>query len=534
MKRVPAAGLAIATMVALADPSAVSAQSPTADARRASQVAVPPSTMAPSVGLPPGVVPPPVPGPVPARSMSDPLPGSRAARLPPVFGPPATLTDDRGAAADGSAIGDDRPVPASVSVDPGAYAAAMPRAAHGRLAQVDWPRAPALVPHALEDAINIVTRAYPTAGAARAALRAAASDLRASRYQWLPSISASATRYNSGRGYPDGRGLVPQLQVDQPIWTGDRIGSSIRRAHASEDASSAQYVDTVHTLALTTAQTYFDIVRLTQREQLLIASLREHQRLVDTIDRRTRQEVSPLADLELARSRTAQVEQDLNATHAQRLTSLRIMAQLVADVNFDIGPVPYYDPAIDLAAQDVLEEQAAVYSPQLRQLAAQVDVARADLDGRKAALLPQIGAQYTYDVFLGHRIGAVVRAQNDATQLPQVNAARTRITQAQDNRLSSEVELRREVASDLILYRSSRVQVRVGHEAAVTAVAVSESFMRQYIAGRRSWLDVMNQLREAVNAQIQESDSQVAVMATAVRLTIESGRWRPTFDVTAP
>ena len=416
-----------------------------------------------------------------------------------------------------------------VVVDPATYGPPAPRAAHGRIAEVDWPRAPTLVPPALEEAINIVTRTYPSAGSARAALRAAASDLRAARLQWLPTLSANAVLYNTRYRNVDGR-FTPQLLIEQPIWSGGRIESSIRRAHAGEDASSAGYVDTVNQLALTTAQTYFDIVRLTQREQLLIASLREHQRLVDTIDRRTRQEVSPLADLELARSRTAQVEQDLNATHAQRLTSLRIMAQLVADANFDIGPIPFYDPAIDLAAPDALEQQAAVYSPELRRLAAQVDVARADLSARRAALMPQVGAQYSYDEYYGHRVGAIVRVQNDATQIPQVNAARARITQAEDDRRASEEQLRREVASDLIQFRSAKVQARVGHEAAVTAVAVSESFMRQYIAGRRSWLDVMNQLREAVNAQIAESDAEVATMASATRLTIESGRWRPTFD----
>jgi adhesin transport system outer membrane protein len=42
-----------------------------------------------------------------------------------------------------------------------------------------------------------------------------------------------------------------------------------------------------------------------------------------------------------------------------------------------------------------------------------------------------------------------------------------------------------------------------------TASNVSASYMRQFIAGRRSWLDVMNALREAVNAQIGLTDSEI-------------------------
>ena len=410
--------------------------------------------------------------------------------------------------------------------NPQGYGPPAPKAKRGRLAEIDWPKAPIQVPQALENAVNIVTRVYPSAKSARAALRAAASDVRAAQWVRFPSFSGNVA-YLTRRGSPE-----PQLVVEAPIWSGGRISADIKRAKASEDSSSAGYVETVNSLALTTAQTYFDIVRLTQSEQLLAASLKEHQRLVGTMERRVGQEVSPIADLELARSRTAQVEQDYNLTHAQRLTSLRIMTQLVNDAGYDLGPIPYYDPGITIANPDALEDQAAVYSPQLRRLAAQVDVARADLSARRAAILPQINAQYSYDRIFGSRVGAVLRAQNDGglSQFSQVNSARLRIDAAQEDLRSAEEQLRREVASDLIEFQAATSRAVISSTAAETADRVSESYMRQFIAGRRSWLDVMNALREAVQAEIGRSDAQVTAMATSVRLLIESGRWRPRFD----
>jgi adhesin transport system outer membrane protein len=53
--------------------------------------------------------------------------------------------------------------------------------------------------------------------------------------------------------------------------------------------------------------------------------------------------------------------------------------------------------------------------------------------------------------------------------------------------------------------------------------------MRQFIAGRRSWLDVMNALREAINAQVGKTDAEIQAMAVSVRLLMRSGRWRPDF-----
>jgi adhesin transport system outer membrane protein len=127
----------------------------------------------------------------------------------------------------------------------------------------------------------------------------------------------------------------------------------------------------------------------------------------------------------------------------------------------------------------------------------------------------------------------VLRAQNNASQPQEIRSAQIRVDEAQQNRLSSEAELRREVAADLIEFRSARSRAVISKAAAESAERVSESFMRQFIAGRRSWLDVMNQLREAVEARITEVQDEVSAEYTAARLVIESGRWRPNFDSAA-
>lgn len=406
------------------------------------------------------------------------------------------------------------------------YGPPAPKVEDGKLADLTWAQAPAMVPPALETAINIVTRKYPSATAGRAALRASAADVKAAKWLRFPSVSANLAYLD------DSRGAQPQLVVDQPIWTGGRITSNIRRAKAAENAQSAEYVGIVEELALTTTQTYFQIATLTRREQLLAESLREHLRLVETMERRVEQEVSPVADLELARSRSAQIEQDYTNTRAQRQTALRVLAEFIADPNYDLGPLPVYDPQIQIPSPDALEEQSVAFDPNLRRLAAEADVARADYDARKAAILPQLSAQYSHDEFYGSRLGLVVRAQTTGglAQISEVNGARLRIDSALESRRQAELRLRRDIASDIIEYDAAKARASISTRASDTAARVSESYMRQFIAGRRSWLDVMNALREAVNAQIGKSDAEQAALAASVRLTLRSGRWAPNFD----
>lgn len=406
------------------------------------------------------------------------------------------------------------------------YGPPEPKVERGKLAEIAWPEAPGEVPPALETAVNIVTRNYPSVRSGRAALRAAASDVRAAKWLRFPSISGNVAYLDRDLN-PE-----PQLVVEQPIWAGGRIGAGIRRAQAAENASSAEYVATVEELALTTAQTYFEIARLTRREQLLADSVKEHMRLVGTMERRVKQEVSPLADLELARSRAAQIEQEYNINRAQRETALRVLAELVADPSYDLGPVPYYNAATDLDRTEAIEGQAVAFDPTLRRLVAEADVARAEHDARKAAILPQLNAQYSYDDVFGSRVGVVVRAQTTGglSQISEIDSARLRIQSALEARRQAEQQLRRDIASDLIEFEAAKSRALISTRASETAARVSESYVRQFIAGRRSWLDVMNALREAVTAQIGKADAEVSAMSTAVRLLLRSGRWRPQFE----
>ncbi|MEJ5977053.1 TolC family protein [Novosphingobium sp. PS1R-30] len=441
----------------------------------------------------------------------------------PVDVPPAT--PDRGGARlqPGQTPTFDPPTVQGPAVE--VYGPPAPKATKGKIPQIGWTDAPPQVPPALDEAISIVTRNYPSAKSARAALAAAASDVSAAKWLRFPNLTGNVA-YLDNNSSPD-----PQVAVELPVWTGGRIGAGIRRARAAEDATSADYVVTIQSLAQTTSQAYFEVARLAQREQLLADSVREHQRLVGTMERRVEQEVSPLADLELARSRAAQIEQEYTVTRAQRRSTLRILAELIADPNYDLGPIPPYK-IVELPNRDSLEEQAIAYDPTIKRLNSLVDLARADFDARKASLFPQLNAQYSYDNVFGSRVGFVLRQQatGGLSQLSQVDASRLRIQGALEDVRVTDQQLRREIANDLIEYDAAKARAQISTGASETASRVSESYMRQFIAGRRSWLDVMNALREAVTAQIGKVDAQVGAMSASVRLLLRSGRWHPVFE----
>ena len=414
----------------------------------------------------------------------------------------------------------------AVAVNPGTAGAAPAQAAGVQgppAASTTGAERPAAVSRELFDAVEKATDSYPSIQASRSQVRAASADVRAAKNLRLPSLGVQGVALGTGAG------LGTQVVVDQPVVSFGRIGATIDRAQAQRTVREAQVDEMVQNVALDTVEAYYGIARLAKRQAILEESLGEHQRLVDSIGRRVEQEVSPRSDLELARSRTAQVEQDLALTNAQRQATVARLYQLVGDSNESFGNVPSYDPAVHHPDPTNAVEQAISCSPQRLRLTAQTGVARAETRQARRSFFPQLSAQFAYSDVLGARAGLAVTAQTSGglSNLAAADAAAARETSTQLDVTTAERELRERLANDLVENAAARRRITSSTTASSSAEAVTESFKRQFVAGRRTWLDVMNATREATSAELGTSDAEFSAMASAARILIETCRWQP-------
>src|SRR3546814_10795345 len=69
-------------------------------------------------------------------------------------------------------------------------------------------------------------------------------------------------------------------------------------------------------------------------------------------------------------------------------------------------------------------------------------------------------------------------------------------------------ELIEQLNGDLIENASSRDQIESSLAASQSAAVVTDSFKSQFITGRRTWLDVMNAVREANQAELAAADAE--------------------------
>ena len=238
--------------------------------------------------------------------------------------------------------------------------------------------------------VDSAVETHPSIAAAAASARAAGYDLRAARWQRFPSFAVEGLILDQ----PDNAAQA-QAVVEQPLWTGGRISGAINRANAREDAALAAYDEAVLTIALATAQAFFEVHRWRERGAILSQSLEQHNRMVATMERRYAQEVSPLSDLELARSRALQIEQQIYQARAQEDAASSRLRELVGDPFLPIGAVPSIPEAWPIFGDDSIILQVLANSPALMRLRFDAQAVDAEARIARASILPQLSGQYS-------------------------------------------------------------------------------------------------------------------------------------------
>lgn len=381
-----------------------------------------------------------------------------------------------------------------------------------------------VVDRGLTQAIDRAVQTHPSVDVARAGAQAAGVDVYAARWQRFPTLSVEGLLLDQSTNK-----LQAQAVVDQPLWTAGRISGSIDRASARENASLAAYDEAVLAVALSTSQAFFDVYRLRERAKIISVSLQQHNSMVETMQRRVEQQVSPSSDLDLARARALQIEQEFFQVQAQERSALSRLREWMGDAVFDVsGELTFPTVWPRFEDSDVLN-MAIDYSPQLRRLSFESESAKADVQIAKSVTLPQLSAQYSYSEALGNRFGLVLKLQSEGGLSKFSEAEATKI-RAQSTQLQHEVaarQLRDQLFSALREYDSFTKRIVNSASASESTKLVMESYMRQFTSGRRTWLDVMNAVRESTAAETDALDVRIGGEASLVRILLLSGQWIP-------
>ncbi len=378
-----------------------------------------------------------------------------------------------------------------------------------------------------EQVLQSALASHPAMLGKRSAQAAALAEWEGAQWQRYPTFSAEASAQN--RGEEPGQlvgGNAGLVRLEQPLWSGGRITASIDAAGSRFDAASAALDEMKLDLSLRVIAAYTDALRQEARQQHATTGVQEHEKLLAMIRRRVAQEVSSLTDQRLAEARLYQAANELSLATQGFNNALAQLGALAGK------------PVAEISAQGVNEmgapadltaalTQARDWSPMLRRLTYEEQAANTDIALKRSTYMPQLALRVERSVgqVNDSRAMLVLMAQPGAglSAASGVDAAIARREAARMAREGAERDVRERVTLDWNEWVAVWLRLENANQSRAMSTEVFESYARQYVIGRKTWIDVLNAVREATLSQLALEDTQTQVIAVSLRLRALTG-----------
>ena len=386
-----------------------------------------------------------------------------------------------------------------------------------------------------------VTAEHPQVQSQIQNLQAAGMDIKVTQQAYWPTPSISMERVQTQSPDPayTGSPQVLSFRLQQPLWTGGRLTAQSNKAIATQAIEHARLIEIQQALALKTLQAWTEVVMAQRQQQVLEKSETVQTQLLQKIRRRAEQGLSPLNEVNYANLRLVQVRQDrFNALQQENQAWIRLTQWVPEAKNLGqtlIHPNIHLQALNELALTQALPYWEAISldnSPLIRRLERVAQLQLAEVAEKRAALQPEVYVRaehqrgnYTYAnmpntnrVFVGlsastgaglglsYQLAALQNKHDGALQ--EIVAARRSVLEAvQTDFLNANA--RQSKAEMLLLNLESSKEIQAAWE-------------RQFINGKKTWIDVMNAARETLQAELAIIENEMAWLQSIGRLHLQA------------
>ena len=189
-----------------------------------------------------------------------------------------------------------------------------------------------------------------------------------------------------------------------------------------------------------------------------------------------------------------------------------------------IEPVPALPPLATLL------DQALANSPTLRRAREEVAAVEAETRVRDASAYPQafvraerqLGSYTDAGAAPVNRLvfGFQVTPGAGLSSIKQRDAVVARLEAARSTLDAQRRDLAERVNLTYVDYESARERSAGNEQALLANQGVLESYRRQFLVGKKTWIDLMNAVREVSQTQVAQADIQTSMLSAGRRLML--------------
>lgn len=348
-----------------------------------------------------------------------------------------------------------------------------------------------------QEALDLAMRKHPAIEGARQRLNASNFDLEAAEYQRFPTPAVDFGRIGGG-----GSGNQASVSLTQPLYAFGRIDSGIAAAENRVGAATVAIEETRIDLIDRVLVAFFEVNKTRELVEVQKTFVKQHEDLRDTVQRRFAGDVGSQSDLLLAQTRLDQALNQQAIYESQFNRATATLQSLIKTVAVDYqAPEPMLP---NIGSETQLQQMALNFSPTIKRLIAERDALKEEANVASASTKPQLvlrAERVESNVptnFSDNRIITALQYQPGAgfSGGSLAAAAESRAVAAELDVQAAQLQLAERCAA---LYNDMAINLSQEKNLAKVLDANQgffESMLRQFQAGKRSWLDVLNSVRE--------------------------------------
>jgi adhesin transport system outer membrane protein len=392
----------------------------------------------------------------------------------------------------------------------------------------------------IEDVIKATVEAHPAIQSQLAQLDASLADVQTARQQFYPTPSISVEQVSSSAGdwqYGQ-KSTVQAYRLQQPLWTGGRLTAGLDKAQANSKVASENVNDVRQQMAFRAVQAWSEWYLAALRVRAQGLSVETHERLMGVVRRRVAEGAMATSELSLTQSRLDQaIAQQQSFLAQQKVARLKVSQLIGRSLNANELP-----ELVNLAVQcraDTLSDRAIEASAALKKINAQQESLGFEVKERQAELKPEIYLRLerqrspyqsgtvmtTFDrayVGFSSRFGAGL---SNLTAIESLEKRRNALTAEYE---AAQRNLLEAVQSEQEQLESITARLPLLRNAMEASSQTAQAWDRQFLAGRRAWIEVMNAAREMAQAEIDFGDANASQISSQWRMSIYCGELQDT------
>ena len=384
----------------------------------------------------------------------------------------------------------------------------------------------------LDDLIRQGLLSYPSVLSRQASKDAAQSDLTAAKLKFLPnpSFNTQRNKVHFDGGQSTGQMPSTNIAVSQPLFLDGGIIAGYNKADARLSAADFALLETREDISRRIINAYSEWLKAWFKIQALEDNVRLHEKFAGMISRRFDQGVASGADKDLGISRLMQAKADLETQRFMEETALTTLSELVGEpINRkDLVGTLAKHVQIPRRADGIAKAQSQSVTVQRTKFEA--EAAEQEAKEIRAQALPQLSVQAQRQIGNAYYPGAqgfnsvgLVVNYTPGGGLSSIAGASAAFERAKAARFQIDTvkrELTDRLNADYNEYEFALLKKESLQRSANLSGDIASSYDRQYLVGRKSWLDLMNSVREQAQTRVQLADAEGSLVAASRRLMV--------------